>query len=589
MLLQTQGAPVKFVRTLPGILAAAAAATIVLAMTFAGTAPAIAAVTPSDSAIQPWSVLSRPPVKPALRAPALATARAQTLSAADIPGAAEILRDGITLLHQRTPVTAEPVTGEGVTRSDFDGDGRDDIAAFSDAGVFVSYSSAPHRDRLVTELPGGSGCSCFGWDMVTGNFDGDSYADLAIGDPDEADLRQLGYHAGAVWIFSGGPGGLQVDTVQHVNQSTAGVPGSSAETDWFGTSLATGDITGDGRDELAVGIPMKKVGKKIEAGAVVVLKGSAAGIVTSGARWLDQNTSGVPGAAQTRDHFGASIAIGNVNKDKYRDVVIGAPQEDDGVSAWGSGQITQLWGSSAGVSLTKATYVSGQKATSAAGIDDVILWYLGGNLAIVDTNGDGYGEVIDGDSSAEVDWELTPGAVVSLAGRGTGLSANGVIVLSQDSLGVTGATEDDDHFGDSIAVGDVTGDGLGDVVVGVPGEDLGKVVDAGSVVLLRGSRKGLTGVGSQSLSQSSAGVPGAPERGDTFGSSVSLLNLNGAGGLDALIGSPEELVAGDTTGYSSGTVTGLIGSANGLGAGTVITGRSLGLDGSRYGLHLAHQ
>jgi hypothetical protein len=241
------------------------------------------------------------------------------------------------------------------------------------------------------------------------------------------------------------------------------------------------------------------------------------------------------------------------------------------------------------VSLTKATYVSGQAATAAARIADVFLWYLGGNLAIVDTTGDGYGEVIDGDASAQVHGEIQPGAVVSLAGRSTGLSAKGVIVLSQNSTGVADATESDDLFGNSIAVGDVTGDGLGDVLVGVPGEDLGKVRDAGLVMLLRGTRKGLVGVGSQPLSQSSPGMPDTPERGDTFGSAVSLLNLNGAGGLDALIGTPEEQVAGDTPGYPSGTVTTLVGSAKGLVAGTAITGRSLGVDGNRYGLYLAHQ
>jgi hypothetical protein len=45
----------------------------------------------------------------------------------------------------------------------------------------------------------------------------------------------------------------------------------------------------------------------------------------------------------------------------------------------------------------------------------------------------------------------------------------------------------------------VTGDGLADVLVGVPGEDIGNTRDAGSVVLLRGSKKGLTGTKSQTI------------------------------------------------------------------------------------------
>jgi NAD(P)-dependent dehydrogenase (short-subunit alcohol dehydrogenase family) len=46
-----------------------------------------------------------------------------------------------------------------------------------------------------------------------------------------------------------------------------------------------------------------------EAGAAVVLKGSSAGITTSGSKWIDQNTSGVPGGAETGDHFGTGLAI----------------------------------------------------------------------------------------------------------------------------------------------------------------------------------------------------------------------------------------------------------------------------------------
>src|SRR5690349_2682860 len=66
--------------------------------------------------------------------------------AADGPGWVQNVRDGITLDSRTTPVTTTPgtVTRKN-TRSDFDGDGRDDIAAASDSGVVVTYSSASHR------------------------------------------------------------------------------------------------------------------------------------------------------------------------------------------------------------------------------------------------------------------------------------------------------------------------------------------------------------------------------------------------------------------------------------------------------------
>lgn len=545
---------------------------------FMTTNPAIAAPR-SDPSGPSWSAQNRAQA---------AAGRSSADTFDELPGATEILRDGITLLHLRTSLNTRPVTGKGATRSDFDGDGRDDIAAFSTGGVIVSYSSAPVRDRLLTELPGGSGCACFGAEMVTGNFNGDKYDDLAVGDYSEVDLKSMGYAAGAVWIFAGGPGGLRVDEVKHINQSTSYIPGTSVDGDWFADTLAAGDITGDGRDELLVGVPGKTISGKKNAGVVVVLKGSSAGIVTPGAKWIHQNTSGVPGGAEKGDRFGAGIAIGKINKDKYLDVVIGAPQEDDGQKYGGTGSITQFWGSSAGPSLKKVTAVYGSTTEAAAEKKDAVLWYVGGLLAIGDTTGDGYGEVIVGDAGAQANWNINGGVVLSLAGRSSGLSTKGMIVLSQRDKDIAGASESDDYFGDSIAVGDVTGDGRADVLVGVPGEDIGSAVDAGTVVLLRGSAKGLTGVKSQTLTQSSTGVPDSTERGDTFGASVSVLNLNGANGLDAAIGSPGEIVTGDLHGWSSGTVTRMYGGSKGLGAGTAVSGRALGVETESYG-YLAHQ
>jgi hypothetical protein len=534
-------------------------------------------IAPSDPSLRPWLPENKLPARAGLKA-----------ASADLPGAKEILRDGITLLHQRTAQSRTPVKGKGATLSDFDGDGRDDVAAFSGAGVVVTYSSAPARDLFITEIPGGSGCVCFGTEMVTGNFNGDKYDDLAVGDPYEHDLTGAGYEAGAVWVFAGSASGLRSDTVKHLNQSTSGIVGTSAQGDRFADALAAGDITGDGRDELVIGLPGKKVGGKKEAGAAVVVKGGSAGITTTGAKWIDQNTSGVPGGAETGDHFGSGIAVGKINKDKYRDLVIGSPQEDDGQAYTGSGAIHQFWGSGSGVSLTKVTAVYGRSTFTVAEPKDAVVWYFGGVLAIADTSGDGYGEVIVGDSSAQANWFINGGVVVTLPGRSTGLSLKGMILLSQRDKDIAGAAEDDDRFGDSIAAGDVTGDGIADVLVGVPGEDIGSARDAGSVVLLRGSRKGLTAGKSQTLTQSSAGVPDTTERDDFFGAAVSILNLNGAYGLDATIGAPGELVGGDDSGYSSGTVTRLYGGGKGLGGGSAISGRSVGAAGQYYG-YLAHQ
>ncbi|MDP9815043.1 FG-GAP repeat protein [Spirilliplanes yamanashiensis] len=509
-------------------------------------------------------------------------------AAASLPGYDEIVRDGVTLLHRREPVAATPRTGTGVTRSDLDGDGLDDIAAFADTGVVVRYSSAAHRDYLITEIPGGTGCVCFGTEIVAGNFDGDRYDDLAVADMDEVDLKALGYHAGAVWIFPGGPGGLQVDRVQHVNLSSAGVPGASADGDWFGAALSSGDITGDGRDELAIGIPGKQIGSARGAGAVVVLKGSATGIVTTGAQWTSQNSGGVPGSAETNDAFGSAVAIGKVNKDKHAELIVGAFTENEGDLNNGSGTVVQFWGAAGGFATSKVTSVSGEAATAAFNREGTYLWMFGMSLGVTDTNRDGYGEVVVGVPGAQVGsgWDLQPGAVVTLKGNATGLTAKGLRVASQDTLGVGDSTENEDWFGDSVSVGDVTNDGYGDILVGVPGEDVGKVADAGAVVLLKGSKDGMVGAGSQTIGQNTAGAPDGAESGDRFGAAVSLLNLNGVGGFDAVIGTPEETRDTADRDFTVGSVTTFGGGPGGFSTGYVKYGTDVGHEGllvSRYG------
>ncbi|MGW7055098.1 hypothetical protein [Streptomyces sp. NPDC054887] len=50
-----------------------------------------------------------------------------------------------------------------------------------------------------------------------------------------------------------------------------------------------------------------------------------------------------------------------------------------------------------------------------------------------------------------------------------------------------------------MSAGDVNGDGYAEVAVGIAGEDIEAVADAGSAVLLKGSRTGLTGTGVQAV------------------------------------------------------------------------------------------
>ncbi|MCX4469537.1 VCBS repeat-containing protein [Micromonospora sp. NBC_01655] len=491
-----------------------------------------------------------------------------------------VTREGVVLQHHRVAKMGGPVKkigirvkATGLTRSDFDGDGVDDVAATGDpfetnlphyptGVVTVRYSSAPQVDYLLGVLSSDGGCGCFGIALVAGDFNGDGYDDLAVGDSDEVDPGTK-VHAGGVWVIPGSRTGLVVDAATHFNQSSPGVPGDPANYDRFGSALAAGDINGDGRDDLAIGASGKSIGGAAEAGTVTVLLGGSGGLTATGARQLHQDQAAVPGSAERNDHFGFTLAIGKVNSDRYADLVNGAPHENDGVSWDGTGMVTLMWGSAAGVSLTGATSVTGAAVYGATGRSDTIAWYLGEALAIGDVDGDGLGEVVAGAPGAQTP-HLNGGLVAVFTGRSAGLSGSAVRIITQRTVGVPGEPEDDDRFGATLATGDVDGDGRADVLVGTPGEAVGSTAEAGVVTLLKGSAGGLTGSGAQQFDQNHAAVPDSSERGDKFGASVALLSLDGVGGLDAVVASYGEEVAGDHPGYPSGSISSFRGSTGGL-------------------------
>ncbi|MEU5789095.1 FG-GAP and VCBS repeat-containing protein [Micromonospora purpureochromogenes] len=484
-----------------------------------------------------------------------------------------ITREGVVLQHHRVAKATTPMRGTGGTRSDFDGDGVDDIAATGDplntnlpygstGVVVVRYSSAPQVDYLIGGATPEGGGSGFGWALAAGDFNGDRYDDLAIGNMDELDPGNKS-RAGGVWVIPGSSTGLVADAAKHFGQSSPGVPDASEDQDWFGATLAAGDINGDAREDLAIGAYGEGIAGKPGAGAVTVLFGGATGLTATGAQHLQQDQAGVPGAAERDDYFGFSLAIGKVNNNRYHDLVIGTPRENEGGSWNGSGMVTLMWGSPTGVSSTGATTATGAAVYAAAGRSDTIAWNLGTTLAVGDVNGDGLGEVVAGAPGAQTP-HLYGGLIAVFTGRTAGLSGGAVRVITQRTPGVPGEPESYDRFGAALATGDVTGDGRADVLVGSPTEEVGPTDEGGIVTLLKGSASGITGSGAQAFDQNHSNIPGTVERGDKFGASVAVLNLNGTGPLDAVVASTGEEVAGDTPGYASGSMVPLHGSTGGL-------------------------
>jgi hypothetical protein len=83
-------------------------------------------------------------------------------------------------------------------------------------------------------------------------------------------------------------------------------------------------------------------------------------------------------------------------------------------------------------------------------------------------------------------------------------------------------------------VADFNGDGIHDLVVGVPAEDLVGVVGAGVVDVVYGSESGLPDGGRQQLTQAN------PEHGDQFGAALATGDFDGNDADNLVIGTPGE-------------------------------------------------
>ncbi len=143
----------------------------------------------------------------------------------------------------------------------------------------------------------------------------DGLADLVVGAPFAR--ASTGEAAGVVYVIAGGDGltGGALDAVATLSLVGAGVNA------WQGWSVATGDLDGDGRIDLAAGAPGVLGAEDDTArGQVVVWDGSRLGSSSSArARVLGQAGG---------DAFGRALAIADTNADGRADLLVGAPRRD---------------------------------------------------------------------------------------------------------------------------------------------------------------------------------------------------------------------------------------------------------------------
>ena len=430
--------------------------------------------------------------------------------------------------------------------ADFNGDGIDDlvvgvpgedIGATTNAGavnvIYGSESGLPDgpRQQLTQALaePGDG----FGTAVATGDFNDDILTDLAVGVPGE-NVGGIA-DAGAVEIFygSGGVIGLPAVGDQLLRQGAGGMAGVAEAGDRFGAALATGLVNNGDGAELAIGAPGEDVGVVGGAGAVSLVDGAAGGLL-GGGNVLITERNPEPG-----DGFGAAVAIGDLSGGgdpaQPDDLAVGIPRENVG-TATDAGAVNVLDSADDGSGLLPSAvqdqYFQGNNGVPGASESGDLF----GSALAAGLFGSGGVDLAVGVPGENVGAAADAGAVVVLAGPTTHqlLTQGGATTIGS----LPGATEAGDRFGSALGAADFDDNNADNLVVGVPGENLGAVADAGAVLSLCGFDGQFGGCADGVLTQ------GNPEAGDRFGAALTPGNFDGNEFPDLAVGAPGETVAG---------------------------------------------
>ncbi|KUL31354.1 FG-GAP-like repeat-containing protein [Streptomyces regalis] len=280
-------------------------------------------------------------------------------------------RDGATNGGEQTVRDDSDPRFLDLATGDVNGDGIDDVVGTmhdgdeGDARRITYWQGTPDGLGEKTVLLDSRGWRVQGGESLDlGDVNGDGYDDIVVGryDGADSDVSTPIPKGGRVAFVPGSANGPVGTEAMYVNQDSAGVPGAAEQYDRFGADVSVADVNGDGYEDVAAGVPFEDFNGLTNAGGVVVLRGSAAGLTGTGATGFNQDTIGVPGAAESYDVFGAATHLVDANHDGRAELVVGAPGENTN-----AGSVWVFKSTSSGVTATGSfTFGAGTLGTVAA-------------------------------------------------------------------------------------------------------------------------------------------------------------------------------------------------------------------------------
>jgi len=241
--------------------------------------------------------------------------------------------------------------------------------------------------------------------------------------------------------------------------------------DHLGLDVASGDINGDGVDDLVVGAPLGDPGGLLNAGETYIFYGPL-GPGTIDPADADVTIYGVDPKSQS----GRNLAISDVNDDGAADLIVGALTTDPGDGRPGAGEIYIVFGP-IGPGIVELSTEADIVIEGIAERD-----HSGSSVGGGDLNGDGMADLVIGGVDASPDLRTRSGDAFVVFGP---LIA-GTYRLEQIVDVTIQGIQISDQLGYGVAVGDVNHDGVQDLVMGAMGASPFLRIDAGMSFVVLG-------------------------------------------------------------------------------------------------------
>ncbi len=472
----------------------------------------------------------------------VAAAPAATIGATNT-GALYLWKGGSALTGAKTPDAILVVTGgafddalgtNGLLLAELTGDSTLDVFSTS-AGADGGGSSAgamylwkggsgltgsKAADAVMT-ITGPTSDDALGSQYRCEDVTGDGTKDV-VAAVQTADIGGVA-DVGAIFVWNGGSS-LTGAKTQDATLSVSGAIDSDNLAAGDKGPLQIGDVSGDGIADIVGIARLANVGGVADVGAAYLWKGGS-GLTGSKTPDATMTVSG----ASTSDNLGrGGTRLADVTNDGVLDVVCSSPfagtSDTGAVYVWGGGS-----GLAGAVAPTATLTVAGASTNDRLGNDPNTTHFT---LRFADVSGDGALDL------------LVPGVEAGSNDEGALYVWNGGSSLSGSlspsaTLTVSGA-QPGDKLGNSsggvfVAAGDVTGDGVLDVVAAAASADIGGVPNVGGIYVWAGG-SGLTGAKSPDATLKVTGAANGDLMGGGFNAGVSwdLIDLSGDGTQDVI-------------------------------------------------------